>query len=295
MAVTNYYTVNGEIIGEHTTGQSRLDYLCDALGSVVTTVDQTQTVKSTATYKPYGADLATTGPQPSFGWVGSLGYRRTGRPHADLYNRARVVGSAEGRWTTVDPLWPWQSAYAYVESSPTSRVDPSGYTPSIDNSQIHVARHKCKVYHCKFNGGFRHEFMCTEGLGGGKDCSGGVWPGWNPCKAAARGDSSYGGDCLFDQGPGEDQYKCTVISTDCGEAAAMCSEGAKSMPNYYTVGFCYGYCSKLTCAMCNSYRFGTAERKACVCSRCGCSISGGIVSCMDPNGATQYDCGWSSK
>jgi hypothetical protein len=33
MATTNYYTVNSEIIGELTAGQSRLDHLPDALGS----------------------------------------------------------------------------------------------------------------------------------------------------------------------------------------------------------------------------------------------------------------------
>jgi hypothetical protein len=49
MAVT-YYTVNGEIIGEHTAGSSRLDYLPDALGSVIATVDQTLTLQSTARY-----------------------------------------------------------------------------------------------------------------------------------------------------------------------------------------------------------------------------------------------------
>ncbi len=103
MAVTNYYTVNREIIGEHTTGQSRLDFLCDALGSVVATVDQTQTVKSTARYKPYGTDLATTGTQLSFGWIGSYGYRRTGRPHADVYVRARHPATGQVRWTSLDP------------------------------------------------------------------------------------------------------------------------------------------------------------------------------------------------
>jgi hypothetical protein len=39
MLVTNYYTVNGEIIGEKTTGGSRVDYLTDALGSVMATVN----------------------------------------------------------------------------------------------------------------------------------------------------------------------------------------------------------------------------------------------------------------
>ncbi len=129
MAVTNYYTVYGEIIGEHTTGQSRLDYLCDALGSVVSTVDQTQTVKSTARYKPYGADLATTGPQPVYGWVGSFGSRKTGRPHSEIYNQARHLGCAAGRWTTVDPIWPFQMAYVYVLDSPVTTIDPSGLDP----------------------------------------------------------------------------------------------------------------------------------------------------------------------
>ena len=73
MAVTNYYTVNGEIIGEHTAGQSRLDYLPDALGSVVGTVDQTLTIKSTARYKPYGAGLSSTGTQVKYGWNGRSG------------------------------------------------------------------------------------------------------------------------------------------------------------------------------------------------------------------------------
>ncbi len=126
MAVTNYYTVNGEIIGEHTTGHSRLDYLCDALGSVVATVDQTQTVKSTARYKPYGADLSTTGTQPSFGWVGSLGYRRTARPHADIYVRARTFATSEGEWTSTDPSWPAEAAFQYASGSPALVIDPSG-------------------------------------------------------------------------------------------------------------------------------------------------------------------------
>ena len=39
MPVTNYHTVNGEIIGETTSGV-RTDYLVDALGSVTGTVNQ---------------------------------------------------------------------------------------------------------------------------------------------------------------------------------------------------------------------------------------------------------------
>jgi len=126
MAVTNYYTVNDEIIGEHAVGQSRLDYLTDGLGGVVGTLDQTLTAQCTARYKPYGADLATTGTQSAFGYVGGFGYRRTGRPHADFYIRARTLSSQDAGWTTVDPLWPWESAYIYADGAPTVWVDPSG-------------------------------------------------------------------------------------------------------------------------------------------------------------------------
>jgi len=55
MATTYYYTVNDEIIGEYAIGSSHLDYLTDALGSVVATIDQNLTFQGTARYKPYGA------------------------------------------------------------------------------------------------------------------------------------------------------------------------------------------------------------------------------------------------
>ena len=130
MPVTNYYSVNGVIIAEHTTGQSRLDYVTDALGSVIATVDQTLTVKSTARYKPYGANLAQTGTQPMYGWVGSPGCRRTELPHSEVYARARVASTSDGRWTTVDPLWPHSQAYLYALANPSTLIDPSGLEPS---------------------------------------------------------------------------------------------------------------------------------------------------------------------
>jgi len=126
MATTNYYTVNGEIIGEHTAGQSRLDYLPDGLGSVIATIDQTLTVKSTARFKPYGADLATTGNTPSFGFAGNTGSRRTGRPNTDLYNLARHLGTVEGQWSSIDPSWPTEMAYTYSGQNPTTWKDPTG-------------------------------------------------------------------------------------------------------------------------------------------------------------------------
>jgi len=130
MPVTNYLTVKGEIIGE-TTGGVRTDYLTDALGSVMATVDQSASVVNTYRYKPYGELLAKTGTgsDPIFGWVGSQGYAQTGRKYAEQYVRARHYSSTSGRWTSKDPLWPDKSDYAYSLTNPVTFVDPSGQDP----------------------------------------------------------------------------------------------------------------------------------------------------------------------
>ena len=124
MAVTNYYTVNGEIIAEHTAGQSRLDYVTDGLGSVVTTVDQTLPVQSTGRYKPFGANMATTGAQPLLGWMGSWGFARTSNTHADIYALPATYSSAEGVWTS-EPQMSSQhlddTYYAFLHRNPVAQ------------------------------------------------------------------------------------------------------------------------------------------------------------------------------
>jgi hypothetical protein len=78
LPTTNYFSVNGQIIAEET-GGVQTDYVTDALGSVVATVDQNAQVINRYTYKPYGGLLSKTGtgPDPKFRWVGSWGYRQT--------------------------------------------------------------------------------------------------------------------------------------------------------------------------------------------------------------------------
>lgn len=105
----SYYSVGGQIIGEKAVGQPRMDYLTDALGSVTATVNQSAQVVNAYRYnryKPYGTQLAQTGAGAdlSFQWVGSQGYRSTGRTYSDTYVRARYYASVIGRWTTPDPL-----------------------------------------------------------------------------------------------------------------------------------------------------------------------------------------------
>ncbi|MCC6447022.1 MAG: RHS repeat-associated core domain-containing protein [Armatimonadetes bacterium] len=130
MATTNYYTIGGQIMGEKTAGSSRVDYLTDALGSVTGTVDQSAAVVNTYRYKPYGGLLAKTGAgsDPAFQWVGSQGYRNTGKSFADIHVRARHYSSIMGRWTTLDPLRIHEiiNRYGYVKNDPISRIDPTG-------------------------------------------------------------------------------------------------------------------------------------------------------------------------
>ena len=131
MPVTNYYTVNGEIIGERTAGSPRVDYITDALGSVTATVNQNAQVVNTYRYKPFGGLLAKTGtgPDPAFGWVGTKGYRPTKQNFSDFYVRARHYDSATGRWPNVDPIGLYGGGpnfYIYVNGSPNSDIDPTG-------------------------------------------------------------------------------------------------------------------------------------------------------------------------
>src|SRR5437879_6375036 len=101
MAVTKYYTMNGEFIGEKAGAAARVDYLTDALGSVTATLNQSAAVVNTYRYKPFGAQLAKTGvgADPAFRWVGQQGYKQTGKKWSDVYIRARHYNSLNGLWT----------------------------------------------------------------------------------------------------------------------------------------------------------------------------------------------------
>jgi RHS repeat-associated protein len=130
MAVTNYHTVNGRILGE-TTGGVRTDYLTDALGSVTATVNPSAQVVNRYTYKPYGGLLAKTGvgADPVNQWVGSLGYRQAGKKYSEVYVRARHYDTANGRWSTKDPLGLRggdMNLYRYVANRSTLMIDPTG-------------------------------------------------------------------------------------------------------------------------------------------------------------------------
>jgi hypothetical protein len=130
MAIINYDTIDGEIIGECTDGVYT-DYGVGALGSVIATIDSSSAVVNAYRFKPYGALLSRTGSgsDPRFDWVGSRGYRATARKISSTYIRARHYASALSGWTTVDRRWPYDKAFIYVNGRPVSLIDPSGLHP----------------------------------------------------------------------------------------------------------------------------------------------------------------------
>jgi RHS repeat-associated protein len=133
-----YYSVNGEIIGEQTTGQERIDYLTDPLGNVTATIDQNAKVLNRYTYKPFGEVLSKEGtaPDPKFLWVGAHGYRQTGKKYADVYVRARHYDTRTGRWTSKDPIGFQGSLYTYVIGNPISKIDYTGKQVDRDFPEI---------------------------------------------------------------------------------------------------------------------------------------------------------------
>ena len=116
------------ILGERTGNGPHIDYIPDALGSVVAAVDQNLVTTYTAAYSPFGSVIASAGTAPNFTWVGTLGYLQSaGRPFAEYSVRARLFSSRNGRWTSTDAFWPVESPFNYARQSPVGGVDPSGH------------------------------------------------------------------------------------------------------------------------------------------------------------------------
>ena len=127
MAVTNYYTVNGKIRGQHVLGEAEgKDYLLDASGNLVG-VYQGDYLKADASYDPFGNILDSWNISfYNFTWAGGHGYRQTGLAYSSVYVRARHYSNLDGGWTTRDPLWPSEMPYGYVRGRVPGSVDPSG-------------------------------------------------------------------------------------------------------------------------------------------------------------------------
>ncbi|QYK54619.1 MAG: hypothetical protein KF824_06885 [Fimbriimonadaceae bacterium] len=129
-----YYSINGQIRGEHRSGEANSrDYMHDNLGNVVA-VFQNDWEIAEASYKPYGEMISNWNFGSHgyrFAWNGGNGYRKTNMAYVTHYVRARHYSEVMGTWTTRDPLWPQEMPYNYVEGRVMSAVDYSGMVPKL--------------------------------------------------------------------------------------------------------------------------------------------------------------------
>ena len=136
------FTVNdGVIVGEVysvTSHAQTRSYLEDFLGSVTGEMSTSNVVSNARRFTPYGRDwlgAATVAHSPS--WIGGHGYHPTGLKWAGYSVFHRVVAPETGQWTTRDPLWPEEWAYAYVDGNPTTLIDPMGLWPLTPKLPCH--------------------------------------------------------------------------------------------------------------------------------------------------------------
>ena len=114
------------MIAEKRSGTRRY-YSHDAQGHTVALYDGSQTKTDTFTYWPYGEIRTPSGSTPTkYKYLGAWSCR-TQIDGSVKTREVRELETKDGRFRTVDPLWPAQRIYAYGESSPLSNVDGSGY------------------------------------------------------------------------------------------------------------------------------------------------------------------------
>src|SRR5665213_1217668 len=132
MPTTNYYSVNGNLLGEATNG-IETSYIPDALGSTTQTITSAG-FQNQYVYSPYGRPVSKTGtaPDPRFMWNGRTQSRTTGCAYAEQFNQLRHYSSSAKQWTSSDPLWlrnPDIDPYSYADCRPISATDPFGLSP----------------------------------------------------------------------------------------------------------------------------------------------------------------------
>jgi hypothetical protein len=127
-AIKTFHTVESQMLS-YFENTFRFDLLTDHLGSVTAIMDGSQIRTFDTRYSAYGQNLWSTGTGCGFGWVGSYGYRETGTFFNSYYVRARHYSYLTGGWSTVDPLWPDESAYGYQGGGADKLRDVQGAGP----------------------------------------------------------------------------------------------------------------------------------------------------------------------
>jgi hypothetical protein len=132
--MTSFNTIDGQIVDQIDSLGNVTEYMFDGLGSITGTTDSFGNGQNVYRWAPYGTEIvkAGTASDPQFQWVGTLGYRYTGRAHASWYVRARHYGQEQASWTTIDAYWPSLRAYGYSKSRPVLLADPSGMQPTLN-------------------------------------------------------------------------------------------------------------------------------------------------------------------
>jgi len=241
MAVLYINDGSGQLLGE-IRGGVVTDYLPDTLGSCIGTVSSVGVVTSTTDYYPYGEVASSTGTNPSpWGFCGLLGYFADSLNR--LYVRARVLRTDLTRWLTVDPLWPHEVAYQYVDLDPVIYSDSFGNAPQARRKvpQDGGGFGSCAVYVCSENTGPMpafpgHKEVCVTSPDGG--CSGGLYPDGNPAFSLGKVDSG-GNNCKSGSQPIRTDPKhtvtCVLVLSGCQAARAACDciKNFRSAPPFY--------------------------------------------------------------
>ena len=120
-----YSNAFGGVFAENRGGVVSI-YVPDTQGSAIGLVSSSGVLTDRWVYWPYGEVASRTGTNVTpLTWLGTLGYFLD-QVSKLLYVRARHLRADLERWLTVDPRWPAQPGYAYVDCAPTLGSDPAG-------------------------------------------------------------------------------------------------------------------------------------------------------------------------
>jgi RHS repeat-associated protein len=107
-------------------------YVPDMQGTTRQLTDSSQTVTDTLVTDAWGREVASAGTTVnSYKAFGQWGYYKDAANRQ--YVRARHLRNDLGRWVSLDPIVSCSQPYAYVDSSPIIREDPSGLAWTLSN------------------------------------------------------------------------------------------------------------------------------------------------------------------
>jgi len=154
-----YANIGGRINCESRAGTVS-HYVPDCHGSTIALMDQSGVVTDTYDYWSYGEERVHTGSSVTgFTFLGALGYVKD-MLNKLYYVRARHLRPELARWQTIDPLWPTQSPYAYVDCAPMRDTDSTGLWCSFSSKPLYGSP-KC-LTKCRGSGALIDEYISLD-------------------------------------------------------------------------------------------------------------------------------------